>query len=302
MAIRTRLEGVRSERAIGARLSVTEFSDPGCPWAWSAEPFRLRLSWLYGDAIEWHLRVVVLSERPEDYVERGFTPEMLAEGAARIAREHRMPIDTRVRPRMHATLPACRAVVATRVHAPGLERRLFRELQIRNFSGRLLDDPDTVGDAARAVGIDPAELFAWERDPVVLEQLEEDKALARRPAPAALALDHKLAGWSGGRRYTCPSYELVRRSDGATMAAPGFQPFATYDVIAANLLPELERRPDPETVEEVLRWAGYPLATQEVAVVCGIPFEQAREELGRIAIEHHVGADGLWALPSAALY
>jgi predicted DsbA family dithiol-disulfide isomerase len=300
--VATRLEGVRSERALARRaatLSITEFSDPGCPWAWSAEPARRRLDWLYGEAIDWSLRMVVLSERPEDYLEKGFTPERLAEGSAQIAREHRMPIDTRLRPRMHATLPACRAVVATRVYAPERARAIFRQLQIRNFSGQLLDEPDTILGAAADAGIDSDDLFAWARDPVVLEQVEEDKRLARGPSPAALALDHKLAGWDRGRRYTCPSYEVARRSDGVRLSAPGFQPFGTYEVIAANLAPELERRPAPSSVEEVLRWAGEPLATAEVAAVCDIPFDEAREELGRVADERHIGADGLWSLPAA---
>jgi hypothetical protein len=46
----------------------------------------------------------------------------------------------------------------------------------------------------------------------------------------------------------------------------------------------------------VLRWAGTPLATQEIAVVCDLPFDDARQELGRVADERHVGADGLWTL------
>lgn len=29
-----------------ADVRVTEFTDPACPWAWSAEPFRRRLEWL----------------------------------------------------------------------------------------------------------------------------------------------------------------------------------------------------------------------------------------------------------------
>ena len=301
MPLRTLREGVRSERALDAvrepaTVTITEFSDPACPWAWSAEPARRRLDWLYGDAIEWRLRMVVLSENPEDYRERGLTPELLAEGSERIAREHRMPIDTRVRPRTIATLPACRAVVATRVRAPSLARRMFRELQVRNFAGELLDEPLTIEGAARAAGIDPDELFAWERDPVVLEEPEEDMRLARSPAPAARALDHKLADADGARRYTCPSLELERRSDGLRLSAPGFQPFAAYEVMFANLAPELEPRPAPGSVEEVLRWAGEPLATQEVATVCGIDFEDAREELGRVADERHIGADGLWSL------
>ena len=48
----------------------------------------------------------------------------------------------------------------------------------------------------------------------------------------------------------------------------------------------------PDGVEEVLRWAGFPLASKEVAVLCGIEVADAREALGRVATERHVGADG----------
>jgi predicted DsbA family dithiol-disulfide isomerase len=301
--VTTPREGVRSERAVeetrGAAVCITTFSDPACPWAWSAEPFRWRLAWLYGSSLDWRLRMVVLAERVQDNVDRGFTPEMAAESSQRIAREHRMPIDPRLRSRVSATLPACRAVVAARVHAPGREHALMRALQIRNFSGELLDDPETVNGAATDAGIDPEDLYRWERDPSVLEELEEDMRLARQPLAAARMLDHKLANWSGGRRYTCPSYELRRLMDDVRIAVPGFQPFATYDVVTANLVPGENRRPEPASVEEVLRWAGEPLATQEVAVVCCISFEEARAELGRVAVERHIGADGIWSLPDA---
>ena len=288
-------EGIRAERPLTATLTITEFSDPGCPWAWSAEPSRRKLDWLYGDALAWRLRMVVLSESPEDYEEKGFTPELMAEGSAQIAAEHKMPIDTRVRSRMHATLPACRAVVATRVHEPGRERAVFRALQMRHFKGHFLDEYETIESAARAAGISPSALFAWERDPRVLAELEDDKRQARHPSDRAAALDHKLAGWSGGLRYTCPSYEIAR-DGGGHVAVPGFQPLAAYEVAVANLAPELRRRPLPGSVEEVLRWAGEPLATQEVATLCEIPVEEAREELGRVAIEEHAGADGFWSL------
>ena len=295
--ITTAGEGVRAERRLPTTLTITEFSDPGCPWAWSAEPFRRKLEWLYGDALEWRLRMVVLADSPEEYEEKGFTPELMADGSAQIAAEHKMPIDTRVRPRLHATLPACRAVVATRIHAPGRERAIFRALQMRNFKGHFLDEYETIESAARAAGIRPADLFAWERDPEVLVALTGDKRAARQPSPRAAALDHKLATWSGGRRYTCPSYEFGREG-GGRVSVPGFQPFAAYEIAVANLAPELGRRPLPSSVEEVLRWAGEPLATQEVAVVCEIPFEEAREELGRVGIEEHTGADGFWSLPA----
>ena len=81
------------------------------------------------------------------------------------------------------------------------------------------------------------------------------------------------------------------------MAVPGFQPFAVYDVALANLAPDIERRPAPASVLEALQWAAEPLSTQEIAVLCDIPFAQAREELGHVAVEQHLGADGLWTLP-----
>jgi len=150
--------------------------------------------------------------------------------------------------------------------------------------------------------IDPEQLRAWEQDPLTETALEADIAAAREPRPAARVLDSKLANWSGGRRYTCPSYEITRLSDGVTIAVPGFQPFAVYDTILANLVPGMERRDPPASVEEVLDWSAVPVATQEVAVILDIDFEDAREQLGRVAHLRPVGADGFWSLePPQAL-
>jgi predicted DsbA family dithiol-disulfide isomerase len=282
-----------------ADVCITEFTDPGCPWAWSAEPFRRRLSWLYGDRLEWRVRLVGLAESPEEYEARGFTPERQAEAFSAIARAHGMPIDTSVRPRMAATLPACRAVVAARVHAPEATRTLLRRLRMRHFSGELLDEPATLAGAATDAGIDPGELERWMADERVESELRQDMAAAREPMSAARVLDHKLANWSGGLRYTCPSYEIVRVADGTRVAVPGFQPFAVYDVITANLVPGLDRREPPADVAEVLDWTGTPLASKEVAVVCDIDVPEARERLGRVAAERHVGFDGFWTLEGA---
>jgi predicted DsbA family dithiol-disulfide isomerase len=285
---------------MAADVCITEYTDPGCPWAYSAEPFRRRLNWLYGDRLEWRIRLVGLAESPDEYVERGFTPERQSQAFASISREHGMPIDTSQRPRMAATVPACRAVVAARLHAPEHERRLLRRLRVRHFSGELLDDPQTIAAAARDAGLDPAELEVWMREDAVEAALREDMATAREPLAAARVLDHKLANWSGGRRYTCPSYEIGHVADRVRIAVPGFQPWAVYDVVTANLVPGLDRREPPDSVEQVLAWTGTPLATKEVAVVCDIGFAEARERLGRVADEHHVGADGFWSLDGAA--
>ena len=276
-------------------VCVTEFTDPGCPWAWSAEPFRRRLQWLYGDALDWSRRMVVLADDGDEYVEKGFTPAKQARAFAKMAHEHGMPMDTSKRPRMAATAPACRAIVAARLHAPHAEDALLRAFRVRHVAGELLDEPSMLEGAAGDAGLDPGELRAWMAGADVQRALDEDRAVAREPMSAARVLDDKLANWSGGRRYTCPSYEIVRRSDGVRIAVPGFQPFAAYDVVLANLVPGSERRDPPDSVLEVLEWAGEPLATREVAVLCDIGHDEAREALGRVATERHLGFDGLWS-------
>ncbi|MBA3436817.1 MAG: DsbA family protein [Thermoleophilaceae bacterium] len=283
-----------------ADVRITEFTDAGCPWAFSAEPFRRRLDWLYGEHLDWRTRMVGLSGSPEDYLDKGFDPEQQSSAFMKIASDHGMPIDTSVRPRMAATVPACRAVVAARLRAPDGERALLRRLRVRHFSGELLDEPDTIAGAATEAGIDPGRLEGWMAEEEVEAALREDMEMSREPMPAARVLDDKLANWSGGRRYTCPSFEILRLADGVRIAVPGFQPFAVYDVLLANLVPGVARREPAGSVEEVLRWAGAPLATKEVAVVCDISFEDAREALGRVAEERHVGFDGFWSLPEAS--
>ncbi|MDQ3724099.1 MAG: DsbA family protein [Actinomycetota bacterium] len=278
-----------------ADVVITEYTDPGCPWAYSAEPFRRRIMWLYGDAIQWRRRMVVLAEDPQEYLDKGLTPEKLSKGFAKIARDHGMPIDTSLRPRMAATVPACRAVVAARLRAPQAEDALLRAFRLRAMRGELLDEQSTVRGAAADAGLEPAELDRWCAEDEVEQAMRADMAAAREPSCAARVLDERLADWSGGRRYTCPSYEICRGSDGVQIAVPGFQPFAAYDVVLANLVPGLDRRDPPGSVRELLHWAGEPLASREVAVVMDIDHAAAREELGHVADEEHVGADGLWS-------
>jgi hypothetical protein len=103
------------------------------------------------------------------------------------------------------------------------------------------------------------------------------------------------------RRYTCPSYELIRATEppadwptAGRVDLPGFRPVEAYEAALANLAPELTRRPDPDSVEQVLRWAGMPIATAEVAAVCDREIADVRTELARVATFLPVGGDGYW--------
>ncbi len=268
-------------------LEITHFTDPACPFAFSAEPTRLRLRWHYGDQLRWRTRMIVLTLEPGE-------AERLAGGAPNLQRIHGMPIDPAPLARPASSEPACRAVVAARLNAPDREEPLLRRLRVRCMVGGLLDDPQLLAAAARDVGLDPARLEEWCATEPVEAALQGDIEAARSPTRSALALDHKLGGPRERRRYTAPSYEITRADGGATATIPGFNPVEAYEAAIANLAPELDRRPKPACVEEVLAWAEEPLATAEIAVVAQLELTSARVELSRFARPIAAGADFYW--------
>ncbi|HEX4729858.1 MAG TPA: hypothetical protein VH299_01240 [Solirubrobacterales bacterium] len=267
-------------------LAITLFTDPACPFAFSAEPQRLRLRWYYGEGLEWRTRMIVVTREAGE-------AEKLAEGAPGLQRKFGMPIDPAPYPRPASSELACRAVVAARLNAPEREDALLRALRVRTMAGGLLDDPGLIDAAAADAGIDPDELAAWVASEETGAALEADAAAARSPAPAARALDHKLGGPAAERRYTTPSYE-IRNADGAMIVVPGFTPVEAYEVAIANLAPGLERRPVPEDVGELLDWAPYPLATAEVMAITRLDASRARAALARVAEAIPTGADFYW--------
>ena len=55
-------------------LEISLFTDPACPFAFSAEPVRRRLRRHYGGGLVWTVRMIVLTLEPGE-------AERLAEGA-----------------------------------------------------------------------------------------------------------------------------------------------------------------------------------------------------------------------------
>jgi predicted DsbA family dithiol-disulfide isomerase len=270
-------------------LEITHFTDPACPFAFSAEPVRLGLRWHYGEQLRWTTRMIVLT------LEEG-EAEKLAQGAAGLQRRYGMPIDPAPYPRPASSEPGCRAVVAARLNAAEAADAFLRRLRVRVMLGGLLDEPALIGAAAADAGLDPAELARWCKTDAVERALQADIAAARSPSVAARALEHRLGGPPKHRRYTAPSYELSDPERGLTFAVPGFNPVEPYETAIANLTPELVRRPEPETVEALLAWAGEPLATAEVAAVSGLDPAKARVQLSRVARPVAAGADFYWTL------
>ena len=290
-------------------IEVTHFTDPGCPWAYSARPAHTTLQWRYGEQLRWTLVMVGLTEDAGQYAARGYTPTRSAIGYGRF-RRFGMPFQITPKPRLSATSPACRAVVATRLAAPGLEEAALRALQVAQFTTTgTLDDPDTLRSALAGVdGLDADAVVGRIDDPEVMAAYEIDRGRARLAAGSPTEFQGRAANTDGAVRYTAPSL-LFEAPDGRTLEAGGFQPIEAYDVVIANLDPTLERRPPADDPVEVLSAFPYALTTAEVAAVMtehlGVPDEAAVETAlitatgeGR-ATRRAAGDGSLWALAQA---
>jgi predicted DsbA family dithiol-disulfide isomerase len=278
------------------KLHVEHFTDPACPFAFSAEPVRQRLKWHYGEQLVWHDRMIVLTANDPDEA------ALLASGAPGLQRRHGMPIDPAPRPRPASSEPASRAVVAARLYAPGAVEKLLRRLRVRTMAGGLVDDPELIRAALVEAGLSPEGMETWARRDDVDEALAADMRAARAPATALRStLPHKLRGRAGRFRYSAPSYTFVRPDGGGTFLLPGFNAVEAYEAAIANLAPELERRPKPETVEKLLEWADEPLATAEVALIMQMDVVDVRNSLARVAAAVPAGADFYWVRDGAAV-
>src|ERR1700712_5418570 len=149
-------------------VSVTHFSDPGCPWAYSASPAHAVLRWRYRDQLDWRLALTGRTERADQSLPRGYPPAKSARGYLTFRRRG-MPFATQPRERISATGLACRAVVATRLQAPEYEHAVFRALQFGWFTTPLVfDEPGGLIAALEHIeGLDAVAVVAAIDDPAV---------------------------------------------------------------------------------------------------------------------------------------
>jgi 2-hydroxychromene-2-carboxylate isomerase len=292
-------------------ISVTHFTDPGCPWAYSASPALAVLHWRYGDQLEWRLATIGLTEHADQYLRRGYTPARSARGYLRFRRRWGMPFATEPRPRIVATSRACRAIVATRLRYPDREYAVFRALQFGWMTTPLvLDEEDDILRAIEGVpGIDAREIVAALDDPEVDAAYEADRADARTAEGSPTHFQGKAAQTDGRVRYTAPS--LIFTSGERRLEAGGFQPVEAYDVIVANLDPTLMRRPAPDDPLEAVEAFPDGLVTAEIAAIMTSGNDAPDPEAAEAALVEHVaegrirrtglGDSALWQPASAAV-
>src|SRR6202167_307011 len=170
-------------------ITATLYTDPGCPWAYSENPALRVIEWRYGEQLDWKLVLIGLTERSDQYVARGYTPVRGALGQL-MFRRYGMPFAPEPKPRVSATARACRAVVATRLAAPGREWDVFRALQLANFTTSLvLEDDEGLRDVLATVpGVDADAIVAALDSPEVTEAYQADKADSRTAGGSAAEL------------------------------------------------------------------------------------------------------------------
>lgn len=251
-----------------APVRVTQYTDPSCPWAYSAEPCLRTLEWRYGDGLEWRTVMIGLSEDTRARERAGVTPESRVEGWLEFGQRFGMPVSSTPRTRLMASGRACRAVKAAERDGAAAGARMLRAVRLAWFTSSLLLDADEgIAEVAAAAGLDAEAIVAGIDDREVEAAYQRDRAEARSAAEtgAPAVAQGRAAESESGARFTAPS--LVFEREGTRLVAGGWQPFDAYDLCVANLAPELPRRPPPEPADLL---AAYPsgLVTVEVAEVC----------------------------------
>jgi 2-hydroxychromene-2-carboxylate isomerase len=293
-------------------IDVLHFSDPGCPWAWSASPALAVLRWRYGDQLTWRNVVIGLSERGTDYEKRGYSGVRQARGY-RSFRQRGMPFSTTPREAMHGTWPMCRAIVAARLTVPEREWAVFRALQVAQFTTTLnLETEEGIAAALdRVPDLDVPALLAAAATPETNQLFEADLREARSAGEGPTWMMGRAAVAPDGRvRFTAPSLVFIAE-DGRRLEAGGFQPIEVYDALIANLDPALDRRGPAEGVAEVLEAFPDGLTTAEVAAIMtpnnqAFDRDAAEDALITLAAEGGaarvaLGNDAMWGLAQSRI-
>ena len=295
---------------INCRIAATLYSDPACPWAYSESPALRVIEWRYGDQLDWRLVLIGLSEDTSAAVALGYTTTIGAVSRAAFRDRFGMPMSAVPKERMSASTRACRAVISARLELPGSEWHVFRAIQLAYFTGpMLLDDDAGLRDAVATVdGVDADRIVALIDSREVWNAYDADRVATRRAAGSPTEFQGKARNSDGLVRYSAPSL-VFESADGRALEAGGFQPVEAYDVLIANLDPELDRREPPEDPEQLLKYFPHGLTSQEVAALMTAgndrPDRAAAEAMmlelvgaGR-ARAQRLASDSLW-LPIAA--
>jgi predicted DsbA family dithiol-disulfide isomerase len=236
----------REDRAAEAVLTVIEYTDPACPWAWGSEP---KFQWLRGvldcpssasaGAVLWRRVFGILFDEgeapaPDPAAEAAWYLEELAE----ISGHTGAPYPDRLGWVTATSWPASLAAKAAERQGPQSADAVLRRLRETTFlAGEPADTPQRVLAAVHGLpGLDIEMLATDAAGPEVREAVRRDWAETRAPCPEVFAIDEagrhtgraKPLGEdpSDGYRYALPTLLFI--GAGGRFAVAGWRPEDQY--------------------------------------------------------------------------
>ena len=258
-------------------VDVTEFTDPGCSWAWGTEPKLRLLRWRYGDRLQWRRVLGGLIGDMNNYVD-DFDPVRNARrqsGYWRSVYEHTgMTYPVHLEWMYTSTEPPGRAVKAAELQSEEIAGRVLRRLRESIFVfGRPADTSERILEAVRGVdGLDEQRFAADLVAEVVEKSFREDWEETRRPNEYVMTLEGETPGigraknTEGHWRYVFPT--LIFRGPDGEATVPGWCGYERYEeaMETAAAGSTADPRPDPTASEVFAMW---PTATEkELEMLC----------------------------------
>ena len=249
------------------------YTDPACPWSWSAEPAVRKLMVEFGDNVSW---TYVMGGLARDYTKTPGGSDALLAHWLDVADRGGMPIDPRLwrDAAISSSYPACMAVKAAAEQAQDRGYHYLRVLRegLMCFR-RKLDTTEALVEEARRARLDVEQFRLSAGSNAILEAFGDDLEEVRDPPEGAVVT-------SG--RISFPSV-LFAGEDGSRHGAWEFRSYAELRG-AAEAAGAVPTGSPPPSVLDALRRFGT-MATAEVAAVCELNGPRADAELWRLATE-----------------
>ena len=289
-------------------LSVVEYTDPICSWAWGSEPKLRLLHWRHGHRIDWR---TVMGGLVGDAM-RGrhdWDPVLAAKPMQAYWRQTNrftgQPYPVPMHRMARSTDPAGRAVKAALRQGPEVAARVLRRLRESTFIFGVT--PHSAEDFAAATvgvpGLDRDRFASDLDDPDVAAAYKADWDETRRPNEYVRSLEGHYVGIGnlkhseGHDRYAFPT--LIVRGPGGEVTVPGWMPYSAYvDALeVARPGSTSSPRPDPTPDEAFAEWG--VLTSTELGFLCGTGVADAHDvPPGTIA--HNWGAGLVYFTPDEA--
>ena len=240
-------------------LTVTEFTDPLCPWAWGSEPTLRALRRVLGEQASWRRVFGILFDEDDDPPPdpaaetrwyEGFVAEVCGHtGAPRADRLDRVAL---------SSWPSSLAAKAAEYQGGRVADLVLRRLRESVFVlGVPADTEARVLDVLAGVpGLAADRLLTGMRAAATRRAVARDRAETRRPARELLTLDGpgphsgRPKPVEGGHRYALPTVRLTGPQ--GTVYVPGWRPYEEYLAAARAVAPGVVTRAAPLTAAQAL--------------------------------------------------